>query len=285
MIKKVQINAERVYCTGDLHGNFNSIGYQIKRFDIHNALIICCGDIGLGFNKLGYYKQTFDKLKKTLTKYNDYIIFLRGNHDDKAYFDGKTINDKRIKAVEDYTVVQVFFTDDKEHNTLPFNILCVGGATSIDRSYRMTVNNKLLIEYAHNHNDTLEDAKKNAPKCYWENEVPIYDENKLNEIKENGITIDAVATHTCPTFCQPTTKNGIVYWMKLDENLEKDIDNERNVMDLLYNKLQEDKHPLTIWCYGHYHFHNNETINSTKFFLIDMERDGKMDMVEIYSNV
>ena len=56
-INLLKINAEAVLCTGDLHGNLNSIGYQIKQSGIQNSVLICCGDIGLGFNKLEYYKQ------------------------------------------------------------------------------------------------------------------------------------------------------------------------------------------------------------------------------------
>ena len=284
-INLLKINAEAVLCTGDLHGNLNSIGYQIKQFGIQNSVLICCGDIGLGFNKLEYYKQYLNKLKKVLTKYNDYVILLRGNHDDKVYFDNKLINDKRIKAVSDYTIVQVYPMDDIECLSLPYNVLCVGGATSIDRMHRISVNNKLLMEYSKHHNmETLEEAKKNCLKCYWEDEAPVYDEETLNEIKEQGITIDAVTTHTCPSFCQPITKDGIRYWMQFDTNLEKDIDNERNVMDKLYNKLIEDKHPLSVWCYGHYHYHHNDSINGIKYYLLDMERNGKMDIVTIYKN-
>lgn len=201
------------------------------------------------------------------------------------YFDNKLINDKRIKAVPDYTIVQVYPMDDIECLSLPYNVLCVGGATSIDRMHRIGVNNKLLMEYSKHHNmETLEEAKKNCLKCYWEDEAPVYDEETLNEIKEQGITIDAVTTHTCPSFCQPITKDGIRYWMRFDTNLEKDIDNERNVMDKLYNKLIEDKHPLSVWYYGHYHYHHNDSINGIRYYLLDMERNGKMDIVTIYKN-
>ena len=284
-MKVVKINASHVYCTGDLHGNFNSIGYHIKQYDIHDALIVFCGDIGFGFNKLEYYKQTFNKLKKILSKYNDYIIFIRGNHDDKTYFDSNVIYDKRIKAVEDYTVVQVYPIDDRECLSLPYNILCVGGATSIDRTYRRSINDKLVLKYMSYHNATLDEAKLKAEKCYWVDEFPLYDDDKLDEIKNNGINIDTVATHTCPSFCQPTTKEGIREWINFDDELEKDLDNERSVMDNLYNRLKKDGHILNTWCYGHYHFHNSEIIDSTKFYLLDMERNSVMDMLEIYNNI
>lgn len=45
-INLLKINAEAVLCTGDLHGNLNSIGYQIKQFGIQNSVLICCGGGG-----------------------------------------------------------------------------------------------------------------------------------------------------------------------------------------------------------------------------------------------
>lgn len=282
MVKVLKFNVDSVYCTGDLHGNFNSIGYQIKKSDIHNSIIIVCGDVGLGFYKKWYYEQTFNKLKKVLSKYNDYIVFVRGNHDDKSYFDGNAVDCKRIKAVEDYTVVSAYPMYDTEFCTVPFNILCVGGAISIDRTDRIKLNNKLLFEYSYRHMTTLEEAKKNASKAYWEDEAPLYDEGKLNEIKSDGILLDAIATHTCPSFCQPTTKGGIQYWLQLDDKLEEDLSHERNVMDLIYNKIKEQGQPIKVWCYGHYHFHNIEFIDNIKFNLLDMERNGNMEMSEIW---
>lgn len=280
----VKINASHVYCTGDIHGNFNSIGYHIKKYDIHDALIVFCGDIGFGFNKLEYYKQTFKSLGRTLSKHNVYLIFIRGNHDDKTYFDSNTIYNKRIKAVEDYTIVQVYPIDDKEYLSLPYNILCVGGATSIDRTYRKAINSKYATQYMTYHGVTLDEAKIKAKKCYWADEFPVFDRDKLNEIKDNDINIDAVATHTCPSFCQPTTKDGITYWMDVDKELRDDLDNERLIMDKLYNNLKADKHTIGVWCYGHYHFHNSEIIDNVRYYLLDMERNSNMDMVEIHNN-
>lgn len=284
MINTVKIQANAVYCIGDLHGNIKAVTYQIKQYDIHDAVIVCCGDVGLGFNKFEYYKQVFNKLKKTLAKYNDYLIFIRGNHDNPKYFDGKMVNDKRIKAVPDYTMLQIYNMEDKEMNYVCFKLLCIGGATSIDRLQRLAWNDSIMLKYAMHHPtaNANEFANEDIPLTYWKNEQPVYDEEKLNEIN-NKYQIDAVATHTCPSFCKPQTKDNILYWMRMDENLEKDIDNERETMDKIYNKLMEKQFIVNCWYYGHYHFHNMDNINAIKFVLLDMERDGKLDMIEAYN--
>ena len=52
---------------------------------------------------------------------------IRGNHDNPAYFEGTTFSYKRFIAVPDYTILQA----------CNHSILCVGGAISIDRIYRI----------------------------------------------------------------------------------------------------------------------------------------------------
>ena len=119
---------------------------------------------------------------------------------------------------------------------------------------------------------------------YWIGEEPFFDKNKLGEIKNNGVKLNAICTHTCPDFCAPYTKDGIKGWLLEDSKLEKDIDKERQTMTDLYNKLIEDGHPIDKWCYGHYHFHDFQEIDGIKFYLLDMDRNGVMDFVEIYRN-
>ena len=99
-------------------------------------------------------------------------------------------------------------------------------------------------------------------------EAPVYDEQTLTDIKAKGININHVITHTCPSFCDPTHKDGINYWLQKDPGLDEVIDNERKVMDQLYNKLIEDGHNLKTWTYGHYHRHNNQMYNDIKFTML-----------------
>lgn len=63
---------------------------------------------------------------KRMNQANNWIVFVRGNHDNPAYFDGAMFNAKRFIAVPDYSILQA----------CNHTILCVGGAISIDRIYR-----------------------------------------------------------------------------------------------------------------------------------------------------
>ena len=66
-----------------------------------------------------------------------------------------------------------------------------------------------------------------------------------------------------------------------DKDLMDDVRNERKVMDNLYNYLYTKNHPLHYWFYGHFHFHNSEYVDNTKFIMLDMWRNGKYDFYDI----
>lgn len=280
MMNTLKLNTKAIYAIGDLHGEFNTLSFFIKTYDIQNSVIIVCGDIGMGFNKKDYYKQTFSTINKELKKRNTFILFIRGNHDDPNCFKTKDYDTKYIKLIPDYTVIQTFDIDDVKQEKESFNILVVGGAISIDRTYRIVSDKKSALEYARWHSCTFEEAQERmSRKSYWENEAPYFDYETLSKIKDNGIKINAVATHSCPQFCVPHTKDGIKRWLENDINLENDIVYERQIMTNLYNKLIEDKHPIKEWVYGHYHFHATNEINGVMFRLLDMVKGCSIDFI------
>ena len=256
---------------GDIHGDFTGIAGMMKFSKMEDVAYVFCGDCGFGFESIEYYNQTFNKVGKTANKVNATCFFVRGNHESKEYYDFKLINKKRFKTVKDYTVIQ----------TPNHNILCVGGATSIDRVYRMEANAAYVRDYMRYHPVSEEEAIRKAKKCYWMDEAPVYDEESLNELKEKGIEIDIVATHTCPSFAQPLTKRGIENWIKYDPMLDNDTTYERLVMTNIYNKLLEDGHPLKKWIYGHFHAHRSEFIGDVNFVMLDMDRNGRMDVLQV----
>lgn len=274
----LKYNIENCYFIGDIHGEFNLLKFHIKEYGLTNCILFCCGDIGLGFEKPQHYKNIFPKINHLCKQQNVNIIFIRGNHDDPAYFDNKTINYSHIKAVSDYTVIQIFNKFD-EFQTAPIHsVLCVGGATSIDRTHRLQIMNNYIASYIrHHHNSSIEEAKNNISKGYWEDEQPIFDEEILNDIKENNIQIDIICSHTCPSNCQPLTKNGIENWFVVDPALKDDIIKERDTMDQVRNKLIKDNHPVNLWVYGHYHYHNTSIICNIKYIMLDMIRQGNWD--------
>ena len=120
--------AKTIIVSGDIHGNFNQLVFKLCiQYQLTDTLLIVAGDCGFGFEKKEYYEQIVRRNAKRMNQANNWIVFVRGNHDNPAYFDGAMLNFKRFVAVPDYSILQV----------CNHTILCVGGAISIDRIYRI----------------------------------------------------------------------------------------------------------------------------------------------------
>ena len=143
---------------GEIHGEFETLVFNIVQKKIENATVIVAGDCGFGFNKLAYYDELYKrKLHRKLKKQNVLLLMIRGNHDDPLFFDKELIDYPYMKTLPDYTIV----------HTRKHNILCVGGAISIDRSFRIS-----QMDY----NRIL--GKQRLP-LYWKDELFRYDEDQL----------------------------------------------------------------------------------------------------------
>jgi len=282
MTKKEKVNRiilddiQDCYIVGDIHGEYGSLLYSIKWAELQDCLIICAGDCGMGFTTVEGAKNELSKLRKYCNNNNIHVFFVRGNHDNPEWFEKKVINFPNVKCIPDYTVVTY------NNNGTLTNILCIGGATSIDRNGRLKQMLESKTRFLKYHpTATYEEADDNIRHLYWDGEQPVFDPDKLNAIKEAGLEINMMCTHTCPSFCTPTHKNGIEGWLLADKTLSGDLDRERETIDQIRNKLLEDGHPIEKWIYGHYHFHNSEVIDGTMYVLLDMARGAKCDMYRI----
>lgn len=204
---------------GDIHGNWNHLIREIKRKEITDANIIICGDIGIGFknNKSKEHRELIH-WSNSLEASNNNIYCIRGNHDDPSYFDGSTHG--RITLVSDWTIL----------NLCDKNILCIGGATSIDRIQRV------------------------LGRSYWDDEGLPDMPDDLADFKN----IDIVATHTCPSIYPINKMEGIVVdFCHMDQELEADLWVERQDMQDIYDIIKANNN-ITNWYFGH--FHKNQSL-------------------------
>ena len=221
-------DTKQVVVCGDIHGAFETLVYKAcVQYKMTDTVIIVAGDCGFGFERPNHYVNLYNALAGRLRKANNWIVFIRGNHDDPSYFQEEKISYERFRCVPDYSVVQA----------CGMNALCVGGGVSIDRLARLR-----------------EDARciRKETASYWEDEMPVFDEEKLKELSE-CILVDTVISHTAPSFCPLLDKNGLAAWAAYDYALLDDCDKERETMDLIYNSLKENRHPVNKWYYGHFH--------------------------------
>ena len=111
--------AMQVVVSGDIHGDFNLLVNKLcLQYQLRDTLLIVAGDCGFGFNKLAYYEQMVQKNSRRMAEANNWIVFVRGNHDNPAYFDGKVFMKKRFMAVPDYTVITPGHQAQEEHEEL-----------------------------------------------------------------------------------------------------------------------------------------------------------------------
>lgn len=237
--------AKNIVICGDIHGEFNSLIYKLCiQYQLTDTLLIVAGDCGFGFEKPGYYEQVFNRNSSRLSKSNNWIVMMRGNHDDPSYFNEEKISHQRFRTTPDYSVIQA----------CGHNILCVGGAVSIDRTDR--------IKHDAKHPDS-------SVVSYWENEMPFFNEEALNDIGQN-FKIDTVVTHTSPTFCELISKAGLSEWAARDSNLLADCNKERRTMNLIFEYLKANNHPLEHWFYGHFHQSWSSCIDGVLFSMLDI---------------
>lgn len=259
------INNEKhdVFFIGDVHGCFAAIAPWIKQHDLRDCIIIFCGDFGLGFEKLNKETSDLQSSDRECDTRNIDCYILRGNHDDPEYYNsGIELNLKRFKPISDYTVIST-----PEHK-----ILCVGGAVSVDRAYRK-VEYEERLQKLFVKKYSVKKAKEKTKLYWWKNEPFVLNTDAIDSIIEQGIIIDTVATHTAPDFCFPSSKGH--YWARLDPTLTSDLNKERTDMTRLYTYLQDKGMKPLNWFYGHYHTKKVESINDTKFVLLDMGRNSK----------
>jgi DNA repair exonuclease SbcCD nuclease subunit len=229
---------DSIIVCGDIHGKYNEVLDFINKYDIKNSAIIIAGDFGIGFKHPLAEISGLNKFNNKLKELNNTIFVVRGNHDDPSYFYGEKYNTSHIKFVSDYTVL----------NINDINILCVGGAVSIDRTSR-----KKYTE--------------GRGRDWWIYETFRLDLEKIKTLKD----IDIVITHSSPCFAYPYIKNNFDNWTEKDKFLNADVQTERNDIATLYNKLVENNNNnIKKWYYGHFHKHNEMFYDNTQFICLNI---------------
>ena len=242
-------SAKQVIVAGDIHGNFKGIVYKLcVQYNLKDTLLIVAGDCGFGFEKPGYYEMVYNQVAGRLRKANNWVVFIRGNHDDPSYFAEEKISYNRWRCVPDYCIIQA----------CGHNILCVGGATSIDR-YMRKEENARMRERGH-----LQTA------VWWPDETPVFDKDAIDFLSAE-LPIDTVVSHTSPSFCELVTKSGLENWSADDPALFRDISIERETIDKIHKTLIENNQPVKRWLYGHFHASWNAIIDGIQFSMLDIE--------------
>lgn len=217
---------------GDNHGDYSALMRSIKKGLFTDRVIIQAGDFGIGFDPMRKnFMNQLIHLNAFLEKYDFFLYVIRGNHDNPACFTGD-IKLSNLHLLKDYSVINI----GEE------NILCVGGAISIDRKVR-----------------TLD-------VDYFSDEGFVFDEKIITGLRD----ITTVVTHTAPSFCPPIGMGSIVHhYIQTDVELYYDLIKERELVDKFHNLLKVNN-DVKYWYYGHFHSSDTFYHEGISFRLLDI---------------
>ena len=198
-----------IYFTGDTHGliDFNKLKEYFKNeYVSEKDYIIILGDCGVVWSKNDIFTSEYASLNLT-------IFFIDGNHENFDLLNKFPIVSKcgaKCHLIDD-NIYHVLRGEILQINGL--KLLCLGGATSIDKMYRV------------------------PGKSWWSDENITEDDinNALNNLKKVDYKVDYVLTHCAPS---KIVRNMFGY---------KDDSNTQMLDKLVY--YLDFKH----WFFGHYH--------------------------------
>lgn len=199
-----------IYITGDTHGliDFPKLKHYFKhRYVSRHDVLIILGDAGMVWSEEDCCIQDYEYLGPT-------VLFIDGNHENFDLLEQFPIVERFDAKVHylDRDVFHVLRGEILRINGLSF--LCLGGATSIDKEYRI-------------------------PGISWWEEEHIRDKDvtrAIENVKNQGGGVDYVLTHCAPSRI-----------VKSMFGFSSDSDSEQ--LSLLQESIG-----FSHWFFGHYHF-------------------------------
>ena len=193
----------------------------MPEYDPSETAVIILGDVG--FN---YYKNKKDwKLKHHAAQFGYTLYCLRGNHEDRAgnckYIEMKL--DEFVHGYvwqeKDFPNIKYFSDEVAEYHIMDKHILCIPGAYSVDKWYRLQNDWQWFAQ-----EQLTEEEMKYAEKTF------------------SGNYYDFIFSHTAPIDWEPTD----LFLNYIDQST---VD---KTMEVWMGKFK-DMISWNCWCFGHYH--------------------------------
>lgn len=230
---------KHVLITGDCHGKIKDRLAYIKEvmseYEPAETAVIVLGDFGANYHKTKHDWKT----KHQAAKFGYTIYALRGNHEDRAcnmenpiYVIDEFVNGM-VCYEEEFPNIRYFMDCVAEYKIMGKKILCIPGAYSVDKWYRLQ-------------ND-----------FHWFAEEQLSAEEMSHAEKEfSGKSYDFVFSHTAPLDWEPTD----LFLNCIDQST---VD---KTMEVWLNKFK-DMIGWNCWCFAHYHADRLERPYVEQFYI------------------
>lgn len=228
-----------IYITGDKHADFRNVFYFCyeKNTSLDDVLIV------LGDSGINYFANEKDNVLKDSLKEHYPITFfcIHGNHEERPEkiktYKTKIFYDGIVYYEEDYPNI-LFAKDGEIYNFNNKKVLVIGGAYSVDKSYR--------LQRGYN---------------WYESEQPNEEiKNKVRKVlNDRNNKIDIILSHTCPYKYLPKE-------MFLEGIDQSTVDNST---ELFLDEIEKTTNYKKWFC-GHYH--TNKKIDKIVFMFDVIEK-------------
>lgn len=238
-----------IYITGDKHGDYQNV----ERFCYENNTTKDDLLIVLGDNGVNYYGEKKDgRIKKRLQELPITFAMIRGNHDQrpspKAYQESyiSKLDYHGVFLVEPEYPDLLFCRDGSFYRFGEKNAFVIGGAYSVDKWYRLEMNELGHKQYRWFYDEQLSPHERKQAV------------DLLNfAVGENHTHVDYFLTHTCPLKYKPFDKllPGVDQ-SNVDKTMERWLDEIEESFD--YEK----------WFCGHWHI--DRLVDNVRFMYNDI---------------
>ena len=229
---------KHVLITGDTHGKIKDRLTYIKEtmpeYEPSETAVIILGDFGAN-----YYLSKHDwKIKHHAAKFGYTIYALRGNHEQRVSLvkNMEKVYDNFVHGYiymeQEFSNIKYFADEVAEYNIMDKKVLCIPGAYSVDKWYRL----------------------QNGWQWFAQEQLS-EEEMKIADEQFSGKYYDFVFSHTCPISWEP---NDLFLSMIDQSTVDK-------TMEVWMDKFKEKilwKH----WVFGHFHSDRIERPHVEQFY-------------------
>lgn len=226
-----------VYYMGDIHGNPLPAASACRQMKMtEEDTLVLLGDVGANY----YGDERDTHIKKSLAKLRPEILCIHGNHEMRperiASYISKEWRGGMVWYEPEYPNL-LFAADGEVFDLEGIKHLCIGGAYSVDKEYR--------LERGYG---------------WWPDEQPSEEiKRKVEQVLDRiGWKIDVVLTHTCPYRYEPHEAFlPFIEQSSVDDSTEKWLD------------AIEEKLAYEYWFCGHWHIEKH--IDKIRFLFHNVE--------------